>query len=118
MFHECHGRSHCSHFEVLKYIPKRKEQWCYGLPGESREAWGLEIVFGLSLVRITMYHAIIVSGPAVFWGLWLRQWPTDWQNASVPFFTIVALLSLLWLPISESAKAKSELQASNKDKDV
>lgn len=103
MFHECRGRKNCGHFKVLRYIPKRKRQWNISLDEETDEAWGIQATFGISFCRVALYHLLILSGPATFWGLWLRQWPTDWQNASVPLCTTVALVSLFWLPLLQNA---------------
>lgn len=55
---------------------------------------------------------LILVGPIVFWGLWLKEWPSDWQNASVPFFAVVVLLSLFWLPFEHATSPADERRGS------
>ena len=38
----------------------------------------------------------MMVGPFVFWGWWLGKRPADWQNASVPYVTLLGSLSLFW----------------------
>ena len=63
-------------------------------------------MFGVSFYKVALYHLLILAGPLAFWGLWLKKWPTDWQNASVPFFAVVVLLSLFWFPFAHVAREK------------
>ena len=110
LFHECTGRNHCGKYRILKRLPKRQRPWEIDRDDENEEAWGLNVAFGVSFFRVAVYHLLILAAPTTFWGLWLRSWPRDWQNASVPFFAVVALLSLFWLPFSQnksSAKKKT-----------
>lgn len=53
-----------------------------------------------------MYHLLIFAAPVVFWILWIRRYPTDWQNASVPFFAAAVMLSLFWLPFAYRVEEK------------
>ena len=107
LLHQCKGRDHCGRYQVLDRLPKRVRQWEIDRDDEKEEAWGLNAVFAVSFYRVMLYHMLILAGPAVFWGLWLKKWPTDWQNASVPFFAVVVLLSLFWLPFAHNAKSRA-----------
>ena len=108
IFHECNGRNYCGKTRVLARLPKRCRQWEINNDEEKEEAWGLHALFGVSFSKVALYHLLIFSGPMTFWGLWLRRWPRDWQNASVPFFAVVVLLSLFWLPFAHNAGSKRE----------
>ncbi len=105
LFHQCKGRDHCGSHQVLDRLPKRVRKWEIDQYDEKEEVWGLNAVFAVSFYRVMLYHVLILAGPVLFWGLWLKQWPTDWQNASVPFFAVVVLLSLFWLPFAHNAKS-------------
>lgn len=98
LFHDCRGHNHCGRFKILNRLPKRLRKWDLDQDQEKDQAWGLNAVFGVSFLRVILYHALILAGPIVFWGLWLRRWPRDWQNASVLLFGVVMLLSLFWSP--------------------
>ena len=104
LFHQCKGRNHCGRSQVLDRLPKRVRRWEIDRIDETEEAWGLNAVFAVSFYRVLLYHVLILAGSVVFWGLWLKKWPTDWQNASVPFFAVVVLLSLFWLPFAHNSK--------------
>lgn len=106
IFHECKGRNRCGKFRVLQRLPKRLRKWDVESDEDKDEAWGLNVAFGVSFYRVALYHMLILVGPTTFWGIWLKKWPTDWQNASVPFFAVVVLLSLFWLPFAHSADAR------------
>ena len=99
LFHECSGRGHCGRDRLLQRLPKRLEKWDIANDHAKDEAWGINTVFQISFIRMLAYHVLILLGPVVSWGLWLKRWPKDWQNAAVPFFAVVVLLSLLWMPI-------------------
>ena len=100
-FHECSGRNHCGKFRVLERLPRRRTKWDISSDKEKDEAWGLHARFAVAFYKVVLYHCLILVGPLTFWGLHLRQWPNDWQNASVPFFGVVVLLSLFWLPFAQ-----------------
>jgi hypothetical protein len=110
--HQCQGRTNSGYCDVLKCLPKRKQAWGVAHSDDTSEAWGLHANTDLSFFRTVIYHVVILSGPAGFWGWWLHQWPTDWQNASVPMLVSLALLSPFWLAVSEGEKAKREREAS------
>ena len=50
-------------------------------------------------------------------GLWLKKWPSDWQNASVPFFAVMVLLSLFWLPLVHNGNTMDRRRM-QKDKSI
>ena len=85
---------------MLEQLPRRRKRWDYHLEEETDEAWGIHVVFAVSFLRVMIYHILILAGPMIFWGLWIQKWPRDWQNASIPFFDVVVLLSLFWLPFA------------------
>jgi len=103
--HECNGRNHCGKYKYLERLPKRRTKWGVGSDEEKDEAWGVNALFRVSFAKVVLYHLLILAAPMTFWGLWLEKWPMDWQNVSVPFFAVVALLSLFWLPLVPRAKA-------------
>jgi len=110
IFHECKGRNHCGKYRILERLPKRCRKWDIDRDEEKDEAWGLNATFGVSFYKVAFYHLLILVGPITFWGIWLRRWPTDWQNASVPFFAVVVLLSLFWLPFAQNVGSKEKLK--------
>ena len=61
-----------------------------------------------------MYHSLKLAAPIIFWGLWLKSWPRDWQNPSVPFFPVIVLLSLFKLPFSHKRSSTEEKGGSMK----
>jgi hypothetical protein len=109
--HQCQGRTNSGYYDVLKCLPRRKYVWNLDHSDATSEAWGLYAKVDLSFFRTIVYHVIILSGPAAFWGWWLHQWPTDWQNATVPMMVSLALLSPFWLAILEAGKVKRAREA-------
>ena len=108
LLHQCRGRNHCGKYRVLERLPKRRRKWDIDRDEEVEEAWGLNTVFAVSFSRVTLYHLLILVGPVIFWGLWLKKWPSDWQNASVPFFAVAVLLSLFWFPLVKNGDSMNE----------
>ncbi|MCJ1358617.1 MAG: hypothetical protein MMC33_008617 [Icmadophila ericetorum] len=107
LLHECKGRNHCGKYKVLERLPKRRKKWDVDSDHEKDEAWVLHAVFGVSFIKVLLYHMLILPGPLVFWGLWLMKWPTDWQDASVPFFAVMVLLSLFWVHFVQNVESAS-----------
>lgn len=105
--HGCSGRNHCGKYRYLARLPRKRTKWDVGSDEETEEAWGINALYRISFIKVVFYHLLILVGPIIFWGLWLRRWPRDWQNASVPFFAVVVLLSLFWLPLVHNAKTVS-----------
>lgn len=60
------------------------------------------------MMSVVIYHALILAMPMTFWGLWLRSWPKDWQNASVPFFAVMVLVSLFWAVFMASREKETD----------
>lgn len=50
----------------------------------------------LSFVRVSIYHIIPILSGFAFWVYWMKHYPKDLQNASVPLFTICMLLGTSW----------------------
>lgn len=115
-FHECTGRNHCGKYRILERLPKRQRKWETDRDEEPEEAWGLNVAFGVSFFTVVVYHMLILAGPVIFWGIWLKSWPRDWQNASVPFFAVAVLLSLFWLPFSHDRSSADEKSGLKKKK--
>lgn len=107
LLHECHGRNHCGKHRVLERLPRRRRKWEIDRDEETDEAWGLNAIFGVSFFKVVAYHVLILTAPVVFWILWIRRNPGDWQNASVPFFAAAVLLSLFWLPFAYRVEEKT-----------
>lgn len=85
--------------DALEKIPKRDREVIED--GDSREVfWGLLAVEEIQFVRVLVYHVLCLTGPLVFWILWISMGhPGDLQNASVPMTValgFVALLSSSW----------------------
>ena len=111
LLHQCHGRDYNGRYRILERLPRRRRKWDIDRDEETNEAWGIHAVFGVSFFRVMIYHLLIMTGPIIFWGLWIGKWPRDWQNASIPFFAVVALLSLFWLPLAhrDGEKRKNKI---------
>ncbi|KAL7800382.1 hypothetical protein V8C43DRAFT_302439 [Trichoderma afarasin] len=77
----------------LGRIPKRIRE--FGRDPSS-PIWGFETVFAVSPEYVLAYHLVIVAGPLIFWGLWLKAHPDDLQNATVPITVVLGALSLFW----------------------
>lgn len=106
LFRECRGRNHCGKHRVLQQLPRRLRKWNID-KDEKDEAWGLNAVFAVSFCRVVLYHLLILTGSLLFWGIRLGKWARVWQNASVPFMAVVALVSLFWLPFARTKDAAS-----------
>ncbi|KAL6696124.1 hypothetical protein J3F84DRAFT_373091 [Trichoderma pleuroticola] len=77
----------------LARIPKRTREF---ERDQSSPIWGFETVFAVSFSYVIAYHLVMVPGPFIFWGLWLKFHPDDLQNASVPITVVIGALSLFW----------------------
>jgi hypothetical protein len=98
-FHKCRRPCRYSQ-EAIDRIPKKISK--LEESGDVREFfWGIFAVERISFLMVTVYHILILIPPLVFWCLWLFSWghSGDLQNASVPFFTALSLLSLFWFPL-------------------
>lgn len=92
-FHTC--RQVEAERRYIERIPKRNMMFSIGKRTQE-DAWGLETRRRVSAVRVIIYHVSILTAPIVFWAWWQHRYPTDLQNASVPFMAAMALLSLFW----------------------
>ncbi|EHK15609.1 uncharacterized protein TRIVIDRAFT_228635 [Trichoderma virens Gv29-8] len=77
----------------LARIPKRTREF---ESDPNSPIWGFETVFAVSFGYVLAYHCLMVAGPFIFWGLWLKFHPDDLQNASVPITVVIGALSLFW----------------------
>lgn len=77
----------------LKRIPNR--QRCFE-SDQTSPVWGLSAIFAVSSTHVLIYHCIMVAGPFAFFAWWLRVYPDDLQNASVPVTVVLGALSLFW----------------------
>ncbi|KAL7911036.1 hypothetical protein GGI35DRAFT_332667 [Trichoderma velutinum] len=77
----------------LARIPKRTREF---ERDQSSPIWGFETVFAVSFSYVLAYHLVMVAGPFIFWGVWLKFHPDDLQNASVPITVVIGGLSLFW----------------------
>lgn len=77
----------------LPRIPKRHRPFT---EDKASEIWGLHTVHDPSFAYVLAYHLLMLTGPFLFFVLWLRAYPNDLQNASVPVTAVAALLSLFW----------------------
>lgn len=77
----------------LARIPKRTREF---EKDQSSPIWGFETVFAVSFSYVLAYHVVMVAGPFIFWGLWMKFHPDDLQNASVPITVVIGALSLFW----------------------
>jgi hypothetical protein len=77
----------------LNRIPKRTKAF---ENDHTSPIWGLRTVFAVSFAWVAAYHFIMVVAPFVFFGMWLRAHPGDYQNAAVPITVILGALSLFW----------------------
>ena len=91
---------------MLERLPRRRRKWDVDRDTETDEAWGLNVVFGISFLKVVIYHFLIFAAPLGFWTFWLARFPKDWQNASVPLFAAVVLLNLFWLPFGSRFEEK------------
>ena len=108
ILHECRGRNPCRPSQILECFPKRMMKWEFGADKMNEEAWGLDATFQVAFLKVALYHLLILMWPLTFWGVWLKKWPRDWQNASVPFFAVMVMLSLFWLPFAHRAGSRGQ----------
>ncbi|KAK0763040.1 hypothetical protein N5P37_004023 [Trichoderma harzianum] len=77
----------------LARIPKRTREF---EKDQGSPIWGFETVFAVSFSYVLAYHLVMVAGPFIFWGLWMKFHTDDLQNASVPITVVIGALSLFW----------------------
>ena len=64
--------------------------------GES-VAFGIEADYMLSLWMLTAYHLMAILPAFAFWAFWMSKHSGDWQNASVPLLTVLAMITVFWV---------------------
>lgn len=84
-------------------IPQRKgafattnELYIPGLTVAGKVAFGIEADYLPSSAFFFLYHAVLILSGFGFWIYWLKEHPGDLQNASVPLFTMFALIAAFW----------------------
>lgn len=78
-------------------IPRRKQDIEDLLEAGAGIAFGIEADYLLSLRILAAYHLAAIVPAFVFWTFWMSNHPGDWQNASVPLMTVLALTTVFWL---------------------
>jgi hypothetical protein len=78
-------------------IPRRKQDIEDLLKAGAGVAFGIEADYMLSLVILVAYHLTAILPAFAFWSFWLSAHPGDWQNASVPLLTVLALITVFWV---------------------
>ncbi|USP79666.1 hypothetical protein yc1106_06940 [Curvularia clavata] len=85
--------------DKITCIPKKKSEFpvqCKQILKDT--AWGIEAEYTLSFWMLCVYHLIPLLSSFAFWIYWLTKSPGDWQNASVPTITTIALFAFVWVP--------------------
>ena len=90
-------------YQYVTRIPRKKEtyngiSYFHGYQSDlpSRVAFGIDAAYGVSSLGMFIYHAICILSGFIFWIYWMRNHPSDLQNASVPLFTIMMLIGTFW----------------------
>ena len=93
-WHDCiHLQSnHCT-----TQIPKKLSDIEPLLQAGNGFAFGIEADYVLSLRILAAYHLMTIVPAFAFWMYWLSKHPGDWQNASVPLLTVLALITVFWI---------------------
>lgn len=78
-------------------IPKKKDDFEVSNETGERVAFGIEADYMLSLRVLAIYHLIVIIPSFIFWAYWMSKHSGDWQNASVPLMTVVALTTVFWI---------------------
>jgi hypothetical protein len=88
---------------MSRYIPKKRSEFVVQAdPNTDPYAWGIEADYMLSYWLLSIYHLIPLLLAFFFWVYWLMHHPGDWQNASVPVVTVIALIAVIWLPFGST----------------
>jgi hypothetical protein len=91
----------------LKLIPKKKSEFAVQSGQDiGGFAWGIEADYALSLLHLSVYHLIPLLSGFGFWVYWLTRHPGDWQNASVPTLTTIALMAVFWVPFGSGFNSR------------
>ena len=96
-WHECIEVN--SEANYLSRIPKKKGDFDVSEKGGERVAFGIEADYVPSMIVFAIYHLLAILPSFAFWSYWLAYHEGDWQNASVPLLTTVALITVFWITI-------------------
>jgi hypothetical protein len=77
--------------EYITRLPKRKEAEENLLKSGKGVRFGNEVNY---MLRLGVYRLVIVAPPFAFWVISLVKHPEDWQDASVPLVTVLALITV------------------------
>jgi hypothetical protein len=94
--HKCYRLdSTCT--KVLALLPKRTSRLDLDT-NERTYFWGLYAREAPAVARVFFYTVVCIIPMILFFFMWLFGWKhaADLQNASVPLFATLALLSILW----------------------
>jgi hypothetical protein len=70
-----------------------------------KTAFGIEAGYLPSNAFFFLYHTILILSGFGFWVYWLKQHPSDLQNASVPLFTVFGLIAAFWAFLGKEQSA-------------
>jgi hypothetical protein len=89
-----HLQCKCSHTEeeineIISGLPRKKEN--SGASGET-VGYGIHAVEGWSVFKFLVVLSMSTLLGLVFFGFWLLEHPGDLQNASIPFFMLIAVI--------------------------
>lgn len=120
-FYECYRggeKRHRHHFrncrkqarpkrDCVDLIPKRRSNVVED-SDETDRFWGLLAVEYPAFWIVATYQVLFITGPFVFWILWLSVFGQkgDWQNASVPVLVALGLMTVFWFPFLHSSRDK------------
>jgi len=82
--------------EFWKRLPRRKSALSVYHYNPDRVAFGIVAEHDISFAMTFSYFILAIIPTLWFWADRLQRSPGDWQNASVPFFTVMAISTPLW----------------------
>jgi hypothetical protein len=85
-----------TNMEYWKRLPKRKSELKLYQRNPDRVAFGIVADHDISFAGLIAYHVLAFSPTLWFWAYRLEYHPGDYQNASVPFFALMALITPFW----------------------
>jgi hypothetical protein len=106
VLHKCRPLSPHSH--RWKRIPRKKGAFNSSGGDVGQCAFGIEADYALSFAVLAAYHVIPILAAFGFWVYWMKKHAGDFQNASVPLFTVTALLTAFWMVEHRVGKDKGE----------
>jgi hypothetical protein len=78
---------------IISGLPKKVTN-CTDIQGREI-GYGIKAVQGWSFLRFLSLAGICVAMGLVFFGVWLKEHPGDFQNASIPYFMMLAPFTLI-----------------------